>query len=364
VSGSSSEILLRRSASAFLLVGTDGRIVNATDAAANALGFEDKRALTQITPEELATRFTPESADGRNERVAGGWLDPRQAERMVRFRDPEGGWDRWAQLSALPSPPGHTLSGQLYLVQDVSGFRRREQAARLLDEATVRLTRSLAPERVFEHAAVAAVPVLADECVVLDRGAGGSFIPVAWYLLGSSSEERAQSLVAAIAPLITDVEIAGRPLLLRPVVSDGERDERRSILVVPVRHGPETVALLVLAMAPDTGRCHHPGDHRLAEQLGERVARALADARLQQSERRRLLSAEERAAFLSSLGFELRAQLPRLLSACERLESTLPESERRVLGSIREQSRRLHATMDRLFAAAASADRTNRPRWS
>ena len=338
--------------------------MDATDAAANALGFEDARALTQLAPEVLATRFMPEHAEGRVDRSAsGGWLDPRRSERIVRFRDPGGGWDRWALLKALPSPPGNTPSRRLYEVQDISEFRRREQASRLLDETTVRLTRSLAPERVFEHAAVAAVPVLADECVVLERGAGGGFVPVSWYLLGRSSEERAQMLVEVIAPLLADVETAGRPLLLRPVVSEGERNERRSILVVPVRQGAETLALLILAMAPDTGRSHHPGDHRVAEQLGERVARALADTRLQQSERRRLLAAEERAAAFSSLGFELRAELPRLLSACDRVESSLPESERRVLGSIREQSRRLHATMDRLFAAASPADRT-RARWS
>ena len=366
VSSSSSEILLRRSASAFVLVGFDGCVVDATDAAAYSLGFEDKQALKQAAPDRLASHFTPESPGGREQRSAGsGWLDLRQAERLLRFRDPEGGWDRWALLSALPPPPGHNLAGRLYLVQDISGFRRREQAARLLDEATQRLTRSLAPERVFDHAALAAVPVLADESVVLDRGPGGSFVPVAWYLLGSSSEDRAQLLVAAVAPLLADVETAGRPLLLRPVVADGDASERRSILVVPIRHGAETAAMLILAMAPDTGRSHHPGDHRLAEQLGERVARALADARLQQSERRRLTSAEEHAAVLSGLGFELRAQLPRLLSACERLESSLPESERRVLAGIREQSRRMQATMDRVFAAAASAsaDRT-RPGWS
>ena len=345
-----------------MLVGFDGRVVDATDAAAYALGFEDKQALKQIAPERLASHFTPESPGGRDQRAAGsGWLDTRQAERILRFRDPEGGWDRWALLSALPPPPGQTLAGRLYLVQDISGFRRREQAARLLDEATQRLTRSLAPERVFDHAALAAVPVLADESVVLDRGPGGSFVPAAWYLLGGATEERAQLLVAAVAPLLADVEAAGRPLLLRPVVSDGDTSERRSILVVPVRQGPDTIALLILAMAPDTGRSHHPADHRLAEQLGERVARALADARLQQSERRRLVAAEDRAASLSSLGFELRAQLPRLLSACERLEATLPESERRVLASIRDQSRRLQATMDRLFVATTTTDR---PRWS
>jgi PAS domain-containing protein len=365
VSSSTSEILSRRSASAFLLVAGDGRIVDATDAAACALGFEDKRALTQVAAEQLATRFMPESADGRDAHPAGGgWLDQRPVERILRFRDPEGGWDRWVLLSALPAPRGQALSGRLYLVQDISEFRRREQAARLLEEATVRLGRSLAPERVFEHAAIAAVPFLADECVVLDREPGGHFIPAAWYLLGTSNEQQAQLLVDAVAPLLADLETAGRPLLLRPVASDGQGSERRSILVVPVRQGSETLALLILAMACDTGRCHHPGDHRLAEQLAERVARALADVRLQQSERRRLLAAEERAAFFSSMGFELQAQLPRLLSACDRLESSLSEDERRALVTIREQSRRLHATMDRLFAAAASADRSPRPRWS
>jgi hypothetical protein len=53
------------------------------------------------------------------------------------------------------------------------------------------------------------------------------------------------------------------------------------------------------------------------------------------------------------------------MSACERLEGSLPESEQRVLAGLREQTRRLQATVDRMFAAsAASAERISRPRWS
>ena len=340
--------MLGRTGNAFMLVGPDGRVLGASDTAAAALGFETGAALTDLEPRALAARFTPETAEGHDERLpAARWLADGRDERVLRFRDPLDGWDRWALLKMMPGPLGDTPKGRLCVVQDITPFRRREQAARLLDEATLRLTRALTPERVFEHAAVTAVPVLADETVVVDLGPDGLLLPAAWYLPGPSSATRAQALVRGLAPLLADVVRGGRVLLLKPV--RGEREERRSMLLAPVRHARETLALVILAMAADTGRAHHPSDRRLAEQLGERIGRALADARLQASERRRLQAAEEREAMLADLGSELRTQLPALLSACDRLEDRLPESERRVLRTIREQSRRLNATVDRLF---------------
>jgi hypothetical protein len=345
--------MLRRTTNPVLLVSPDGRVLGASDAAAAALGCSSGAALVAIPARELASRFTPESADGRDTVAAGRWMPGDRQETILRFRDPAGGWDRWALIRALPPTLGEPRAGRLHVVQDITGFRRREQAARLLDEATLRLTRALTAARVMEHAAVAAVPVLGDESVVVERGADGNFVPRAWCLPGAPDGAQAQALVEAMAPLLQHAEGAGRTLLLRTALPGDADGDRRSVVVAPARDGGETLALLILAMASDTGRRHHPSDRLLAEQLGQRVGRALSDARLQQAERQRLLAAAEREAVLAHLGSELQTQLPTLLRACDRLERTLPESERRVLRTIREQSNRLNATMDRMFRDGA-----------
>ena len=330
------EAVVRLTGEGLVVVDPQGRVVAASDAAAAALGYANAAELKDVPCDELATIFAPEGEVG---------------ERVLSFRDRERGWDRWVLIKSRPPLDQYPRGARLYLVQDVTGCRRREQAVRFLDEATTRLARSLSPGRALEHAAVVAVPYLADECVVAQRMRDGTFSAVAWHLPGGQAAKRAQLVVSSVAPLLAHVESEGRALLLGPMHTEPEAADNGSTLVVPVREGQSVTALMILAMASVTGRRHHPADRGVAEQLGVRVGCALTDARLRGSEQRRLRAADERESFLAQLGAELRTQLPALLSACDRLENTLPEGERRVLRIVREHARRLNSTMNRLLPA-------------
>ena len=356
------EALLRHSPDGLLISGDQGQILFASQVAADALGFDSPGALMAATLEDLAERFVIEEPSGPaapdaplpGHEVFHGLPEP---DRLLRFRDPDKGWDRWALLRTARSAKHiGRKRAVLTMVRDISIERRRETSALFMEEAASRLGRSLCIDRVLEHAAVVAVTRLADECVVVERQGGDKLAPVAWHIPTYRGDERAVSMVRIFGAQIAEVEASGRALLFPPVADDEYGPGTGSMMLAPVVEGTpkkkEITAVMLLGMAQDTGRSHHPSDLALAEQLGRRVGNALTNARLLETEqRRRHLIAESEAcsrhlaqaleARLASLQRELQVRLGPLVSAVNLLERPAAATQRQLIEIVKRQSDQL-----------------------
>jgi hypothetical protein len=314
------DALLRHSPDGLLISDDCGQIVFASQVAAEALGFDSPGALMAAPLEHLAQRFVIEEPSGPaapdaplpGHEVFRGLPEP---DRLLRFRDPSQGWDRWALLRTARSAKHiGQKRAVLTMVRDISVERRREVTNVFLAEASSRLGRSLAADRVLEHAVVVAVPHLGDECVIVARlpTTDSPLGPVAWHIPTQQGEERARALVRTFAAQITQVEATGRALRVAPTFDGPTSPGSGSMVLAPVTDDlkrKEVDAVMLLAMAQDTGRRHHPSDLSLAEQLGQRVGHALANAQVLEGERRRRGLLEESEAWARQLSQALEAQL-------------------------------------------------------
>ena len=367
------DALLRHSPDGLLISSERGQIIFASQVAAQALGFDSPGALMATPPSDLAQRFVIEEPSGAaapdaplpGHELLRGLPEP---DRLLRFRDPEQGWDRWVLLRTAPSAKHVGKKPTvLTMVRDISLERRRENSALFLEEAASRLSRSLSEDRVLQHAAVVAVPRLGDECVVVardeDRSSGG-LAALAWHIPTDPGGQRARGLAQRFAPLVAQVEASGRPMILEPTSVSG------TVVLAPVTCDPkreDVTAVLLLAMAQDTGRRHHPQDIALAEQLGRRVAHALSNARLLESEQRRRHLSEESEAVarhlsqalqsrLGTLQRELEGQLEPLLKAASLLERPGTGPQRQLVDIVKRQTEHLRALAINLREAPAALE--------
>ena len=290
------EALVEHDSDAFLVCDFTGRIVFANPKAASVLGLAGSARLVGMSSDQLARRFAVEERDG-TPTTRPAFPAMAAPDRVLRFRDPVVGWDRWTLVRTRPCAESHgTVLAVLHLLQDVTEEQRAQEGVRLLAEAGRRLTRSLSRDRILEHAAVVAVPRLGDEAIVLVRNQAGSFAPATWQIPGSGAVERAQALLRRCASTLKPLDAELVPVLVRydPGVEGSSPGE--SILVLPVEQGGEVTAAIVLAMATNTGRIHHPIDLALGERFAELVASALANAALLEEEQRRRHSLQRRGS--------------------------------------------------------------------
>jgi hypothetical protein len=363
--------LVRFSSDGILVVNREGRTLFANQTAVAALGHASIEALKSVPIEEALGPFFIEdpgvpamdegdvSGDVSSVFTRAIWFG--SVAQVVRFRDPAAGWDRWVRVRSRPFvEQSGTHTAFLLMVQDVTSERRQLACAQFLDEATKRLAQSLSRQRILEHAAVVAVPRLADECVIIERSAASVWTPTAWYIPCGGAADRAAALVRSFGPLLVQVETGEHPLLIAPSREAVGLPLSGSMILVPIKRGTTVVGAMLLAMAADTARCHHPTDLALAEQFAERVAGCLANAQLYESEQRRrqanedrLVSArraaERRDALLVAVAYALSKQLSPLLSVADLLEGNDPHH----LGeALRRQSLRLRSVVDTLLEAS------------
>jgi PAS domain-containing protein len=365
--------LVRFTSDGIMVVNRAGRTLFANQTAAHALGHTSIEALKRVPVEDVLGPFVVEDLDSTakgptvkddNGDLAADfsrevWFAPH--DQVVRFRDPAAGWDRWVRVRARPFvEQSGTHTAFLIIVQDVTSHRRATGGVRFLDEATRRLSQSLLRQRILEHAAVVAVPRLADECVIIERSAGKVWDPVAWYVPGGGAQGRAGDLVRNFAPLLAQVETGEHPLLVAPSREGIGLPLSGSMILVPIKRGSAVTGAMLLAMAPDTARCHHPADLALAEQFADRVAACLNNAELFESEQRRRSVLDERLAntrrlgerrdaLLVSLAYSLSQQLGPVLQVADLLEGNDPNH----LGAgLRLHAQRLRSVVDTLLEAS------------
>ena len=97
---------------------------------------------------------------------------------MIRYRDREGGEDRWSVVKATPirDEAGEVVLA-ISVIEDVTDRMRAERADRFLSQASKLLAASLDYPTTLRRVAELAVPEIADWCavdVLDDRGAPAS----------------------------------------------------------------------------------------------------------------------------------------------------------------------------------------------
>lgn len=356
------QALLRHSPDGLLISDECGQVVFASQVAAEALGYESPGALMAATLTQLGERFVIEEPSGPAAPDAplpgheefGGLPEP---DRLLRFRDPEQGWDRWVQLRTARSAKHiGRKRAVLTMVRDISTERRREVTAHFLAEAGVRLGRSLSSDRVLEHGAVMAVPFLGDECVLVQVRSGEAPTPLTWHI-PTAGEDRARALVRTFGLQLGEVAATGRAVHLAPLFDGLAGPDSGSVVLAPIGDDldrTDVAAVMLLAMAPDTGRRHHPSDLALAEQLARRVGLALANAQVLEAEQRRRNLVEESEAWsrrqveslearFTTLARDLELRLDPLLRAVELLQRPTGSSgtQRQLMDLVRRQSKLL-----------------------
>jgi PAS domain-containing protein len=359
--------LLELTSDGVMLRDRQGRVVFANEGAAQALGLDGVPALQSLTPDELAAMFTVEEADGARRPLGafpGALLfrGGQEPDLVLRFSDPANrrsvDGDRWVSVRTRPfAEENGKLITVLSLLRDMTPERRREGSLRFLDEAQTRLGRALSSARVLEHATVVAVPRLGDECLIAERNGDGVFMPAAWYMPGVSGAERAYALGRGLAPLFAQVETGGRALLVAASGGEWGVATAGSMVLAPVHVDGEVIAVMVLPMVADTGRCHRPSDLALAEQLADRVGLALRNIRLLEAAERRLEAAQASESAVRALAHEweswttsfvgdMATQLPPLEAAAELLKHDALGPQRAVAAVVVRQVQRLRAMVD------------------
>jgi hypothetical protein len=255
-----------------------GRVLLANQGAGAMLGFDDVTDLEALDPTEIDARFIVEDlAGGLAGQSPFAWPELFRGEaapdRVLRYLDPAGGWDRWVMLRPQPfvDGEGDTIAA-LCELEDVTWKRRQANFAGCLEQAKTGLRQAFTAQQVFQHAVVAGIPWLGDECAAIAPDAAGRLSLWAWHLPGAS-EMKAAGLVAAAFPDLEQALAAGAA---RFAWVDGGAQDGRSVLIAPLLAAGRVLGALVFAMAEETGRRFHPDDLQLAAWLAEVVGCALA----------------------------------------------------------------------------------------
>ncbi len=305
----------------------DGRFVYANAAAARLMGVEDPAVILRSAPGELARRFHVADEDGRP--VDLDELPHRQVlrgadggTRLTRTVDRATGRTMWLRTTSTPLDDGRLA---VSVVQDLTAEKQAEVQQRILAQAGQTLTDGLGQADSFERIARLAVPALADGCVLEELDADGR---LQLRLVEHVDPDRAaalRSIRTAYPPASDDLGGAGRALRdgtphVLPAVTDellqvdAVDDEHlaalRALALRSTASLPLTVQgrpLGVLTLVTDvSSRALAPADVELAQELAQRAAVAIDNARMHAERERTHRELEEplrRLQVLADAGF-------------------------------------------------------------
>ena len=350
---------------------------------------------------ERISGFSRHDAIGRDPVELGLWLDPQQramarqrlaeGERLrnleARFRNRDG-----SQLIGLFSAEVVELDGEpcvLTTIADITAVREaEEERSRLLEqerrareaadrgrlradflsEASRLLATSLDFDATLQQVARLYVPTLADGCSIGLLLPDGSARPVAIVRVDAERErtvrlawERHPPSLAAVG-VFSEVLRSGRSVLFEQATDAATReptDEQQlfrqignsSYMVVPLVLRGRVLGAISLATA-ESGRRLGADDLQLAEQVAERAAVAIENARLYREAQDAIRARDE---FLSIAAHELRTPLASVLGYAQQLERDLALGRldearlRRSIATLGEGARRLAALANELL---------------
>jgi PAS domain S-box-containing protein len=281
----------------------------------------------------------------------------------------------WIEFRAYPTEDGLSL-----VFRDITERRRHDERLRFLAEASTALASSLDYETTLSNIAELAVPELASSCVIDLLGEDGRLERVATVfdsgelsrLVGEfrrrnpiTAETRHPALqVLATGGTIFYPEISSADL---PAVVDDRPDSlalaRRlnptSCVFVALRARGRTLGVMSLSTAGARRRFDEQ-DRALIEDIAQRVAMAVDNARLHEAERRARAEAEAanqaKSDFLAIMSHELRTPLTAVVGYTELLSDEVVgpvnETQRDHLARVRASSEHLLMLIEDILSYA------------
>jgi PAS domain S-box-containing protein len=281
------------------------RIVYANRAALETLGFESLQALRTTPPADIMADYVVSGEDGRP--IA---MDDIPSVRILRGLPAEPllirtvhrhtGGQRWQLLKSAPLLDSHgEIEATITVIEDVTEQKRAERQSAFLAQVSAELASSLDYEQTLRNVAQLAVPDVVDWCAVDLRDEDDDRRPVA---VAHSDPERlklAEELRnyeqirlnpnEGIGLVFRTGQAVLYPRILDEMLVRLASDERhlellrevgmQSAAVVPMAVGNRILGAMTLVNA-ESGRVLDDFDLKLAEQVADRAAVAIENARL------------------------------------------------------------------------------------
>jgi PAS domain S-box-containing protein len=282
---------------------------------------------------------------------------------------------RWIEYRAYPSEEGLSL-----VFRDIDERRRHDERLRFLAEASTLLSSSLDYETTLANIAELAVPALASSCVIDLVTADGDLERVAT-VFDSGEMSRLVGEMRKRNPITSESKHPARDVLatgasrfypditteLLPLVVDDRPDSldlaRRlnptSCVFVALRARGRTMGVMSLSTTGPRRRFDER-DRALIEELAQRVAMAVDNARLHEAERRARAEAEAanqaKSDFLAIMSHELRTPLTAVVGYTELLADEVVgpvnETQRDHLSRVRASSEHLLMLIEDILSFA------------
>jgi len=296
--------------------------------------------------------------------VLGGHTRPGGYELRFRRRNEER-FDALVLISPLQQDQQRL--GFLAVVYDITERKSAERANRLLAQAGEILARSLDYESTLQAVSVLAVPALADWCLVDLVEADGSFERVGVAHADPADEPVARRLRRSYAPKggapygVSHTFAVGRTAvdndvnrdLLTAIARDDdhlaslEAMQMRAFVSVPMTSRGRTFGVISFVASKRHAR-FAPADVALAEELAQRAALAVDNARLYREAQEANRAKDE---FLANLSHELRTPMTAILGWSHLLQlGGIPESDVQVgMQTIRQSAQAQARLIDELL---------------
>jgi PAS domain S-box-containing protein len=285
--------------------GADDQLVHANRAALDRLGLSSVEELREADPRALMAGWETVDEDGQDIRMEDlpsvRVLRGEQAEPLtMRSVNRATGEEQWVVLKAtgVRNPAGE-IETAVTIIEDVTAAKRTALRMEFLARASQVLASSLDYQQTLRNVAGLAVPRIADWCAVDLFDEEGAREPVAVAHTDPSKLAMAERL-RAFEPEELDpeqglglVRRTGEPLLYSDIpdelLVEAAVDEEhlrllrgvgmRAVLIVPMAARARTIGALTLVSA-ESGRTFDQGDVEFAQQIAERAALAVENARL------------------------------------------------------------------------------------
>jgi serine phosphatase RsbU (regulator of sigma subunit) len=292
-------------AEAVTIRGTDDHLIYANQAALDRLGFNSVEQLRVADPRALMGPYETLAEDGSEIR-----MEDLPSVRLLRGEEPEpllmrsvhraSGEEQWVLLKAAAvRDQAGAIEAAVTIIEDVSASKRAAMRMEFLARASQILASSLDYQQTLQNVAGLAVPQIADWCAVDLFSEDGARESVAVAHSDPKKLETAARL-REFGPDELDpdqglglVQRTAQSLLYRDIpdhllveaATDAEHLEllrevgMRAVLVVPMKARSRTIGALTMVSA-ESGRSFDQSDLEFAEQIAERAALAVENARL------------------------------------------------------------------------------------
>ncbi len=343
--------LIEKTADGVLVIGVDGRIAYANPAARELLDREAAELVGMpfgipLAPGEIAEIDLCSRETGQNSAV-------------VEMRVVEVEWQSQRALLAT--------------LRDITQRKHAAKTLTILSEASKQLAHSLNRQATVECLAKLSAEYLADWCVIdlLDPESNRSGVPKLDRLVFAPRSNKENSIARSLTGLyeVPSEDTCGISRVLRKGGSENYSnlteseiralalDERRmpaflelgisSALVVPMIAGGQVIGVITLVTTTQE-RQFEDEEQVLAEQLAERAALALENARLYDESQEALKRRDE---FLAMLAHELRNPLSPIVTAAELMKQQIDNVDllKKCIVTIERQSRHLSRLLDDLL---------------